>query len=316
MEDHDKPGDVDLNQLRIFERVAALQSFSEAARALGLPKSTVSRGVAKLESELGTRLFHRSTRQVTLTQAGLVLHERSAAILSQVVRMVEHVAGMGSGLRGLLKVTAGIGFGINVLSHLVPRFMALYPSVEVSVELTSRPVDLIAEGIDVAVRFGPMKDSNLVTTRLASLQRYLCASPQYLAARGVPTTLEKLADHDTVEMPGLDGKPRHWVAVTADGETIKIPLRPRLSVNDPLTIYRMVVSGAGIGCLTGYLCVPDIHTGRLVQLFPHLTIPAAEINLVFPSSKALSPTVRAFVEFMKANASSGLAWPVDSLTCA
>ena len=313
MKNQSKPGDIDLNLLRMFQRVAEMRNFSEAARALALPKSTVSRGIAKLESELGTRLFHRSTRDVALTQAGMVLHERNAQMLSQVISMVEDISDLSGNPRGLLKVTTGIGFGVRILSTLVPRFMALYPSVQVSVELTSRSADLIAEGIDIAVRLGPMKDSALVTTRLASVRRYMCASPRYLAARGAPATLEKLAEHDTVEMPSLNGKPRHWTAVALDGAVFKIPLEHRLCVNDPLTIYHMVVNGAGIGCLSGYLCIPDLKAGLLVQLFFDLTIPSVEINLVFPSSKALSPTVRAFVDFMKANTSSGLSGPANAL---
>lgn len=309
-----KAGDVDLGQLKVFERVAALKSFSEAARALGLPKSTVSRSISKLEGELGTRLFQRSTREVSLTAAGALLYERSTVLLTQVVGLVEQVAAMGNGLRGLLKIATGFGFGVNILSHLIPRFMALHPTIEVSLELSSRTADLIGEGIDVAVRLGPMKDSALVATRLASLRRYMCASPRYLASRGWPATLDRLAEHDTVEMPGVDGRVRQWTAVAVNGETVHIPLRPRLSVNDPMTLYRMVLDGAGIGCLTGYLCIADIHAGRLVHLFPELTIPAIEVNLVFASSKALSPNIRAFVDFMKAESSSETAWPVDALT--
>jgi LysR family transcriptional regulator, regulator for bpeEF and oprC len=304
-------GVMDLNNLRVFERVASLKSFSAAARFLGLPKSSVSRGVSRLESELGVRLLQRSTREVALTEAGLALSQRCQEILAQVDGTVDYVTSLGAGPRGLLKLSAGIGFGVNVLSVLVPRFMAMYPRVDVSIELTSKNLDLIAEGIDIAIRMGPMPDSALMTTRLASVTRYMCASPEYLASRGYPAALDELADHDTVEMLGMDGKPRTWNLTNAVGESVDVSVRPRLFVNDPLTIYRMVLNGAGIGCLTAYLCVPDIEGGRLVQLFPELAIPDVDVNIVFPSSKALSPSARAFVDFMKESSVAGSWWRND-----
>jgi DNA-binding transcriptional LysR family regulator len=305
-------GFMDLNNLRVFERVASLKSFSAAARSLGLPKSSVSRGVARLENELGVSLLQRSTREVSLTEAGLVLSQRCREILAQVDGTVDYVTSLGAAPRGLLKLSAGIGFGVNVLSVLVPRFMAMHPHVDVSIELTSKNLDLIAEGIDIAIRMGPMPDSALMTTRLASLKRYMCASPQYMASRGYPATLEELADHETVEMLGMDGKPRTWNLTDATGESVDVSVRPRLFVNDPLTIYRAVLNGAGIGCLTAYLCAPDIESGRLVQLFPELAIPDVDVNIVFPSSKALSPSARAFVDYMKESSVPGSWWMNDS----
>jgi LysR family transcriptional regulator, regulator for bpeEF and oprC len=305
-------GVMDLNNLRVFERVASLKSFSAAARALGLPKSSVSRSVARLEDELGTRLLQRTTREVALTEAGSAFSQRCKEILAQVDATIDYVSGLGVAPRGLLKLSAGIGFGVNVLSAIVPRFMAMYPHVDVSIELTSKNLDLITEGIDIAIRMGPMPDSVMMTTRLASLRRYMCASPQYLASRGSPATLDELAEHDTVEMLGMDGKPRVWSLTDAMGESVNVSVRPRLFVNDPLTIYKMVSNGAGIGCLTAYLCLPDIESGRLVQLFPEFALPKIDVNIVFPSSKALSPSVRAFVNFMKESALPGAWWVNDS----
>jgi DNA-binding transcriptional LysR family regulator len=179
-------------------------------------------------------------------------------------------------------------------------------------ELTSRSVDLIAEGIDVTIRMGPMPDSRLVATRLGTIQRYLCAAPSYLARRGSPQTLEELHNHDTVEMLGADGRPRPWSFSNGIDQTLQIEAQPRLSVNDPATIHRLVVNGAGVGCLSGYLCTPDVEAGRLVRLLPEWTMPALDVNVVFPSSRALSPTVRAFVEFVKDNSAPGRSWQNDA----
>jgi LysR family transcriptional regulator for bpeEF and oprC len=304
---------IDLNDLRTFEKVASLRSFSAAARALGLPKSSVSRSVARLESELGTRLLQRTTREVELTESGTVLKGRCIDLLSRVGETIDQVSKLSTGPRGLLKISAGIGFGLNVLSELLPQFLERYSNVDVAVELTSRSVDLVAEGVDVAIRMGPMRDSNLVARRLGTIRRYMCATPAYLERRGSPSTLQEVHEHDIVEMPGVDGRPRCWTFSNSVGETAEIQAQPRLSINDPLTIHRLVVNGAGIGCLSGYLCVPQFETGRLVRLFPEWTMPVVEVNAVFPSSRELSPTVRAFVDFIKDASAPGKSWQDDPL---
>jgi LysR family transcriptional regulator, regulator for bpeEF and oprC len=304
---------MNLNDLRVFEKVASLRSFSAAARALGLPKSSVSRSVARLEKELGTRLLQRTTREVELTESGVVLKDRCIDLLSHVGETIDQVVTLAADPRGLLKISAGIGFGLNVLSELLPRFLERYSNVDVAVELTSRTVDLVAEGIDVAIRMGPMRDSNLVARRLGTIRRYMCAAPAYLERRGSPTTLQEVHGHDIVEMPGVDGRPRYWTFTNSVGETAEVEVPPRLSINDPLTIHRLVVNGAGIGCLSGYLCVPEFKTGRLVRLFPEWTMPVVEVNAVFPSNRELSPTVRAFVDFLRDASVPGESWQDDPL---
>lgn len=303
---------VDLNDLRVFGTVASALNFSAAARSLGMPKSSVSRSVARLEANLGTRLLQRTTREVALTESGTALRDRCVDILSRVDETVGYVGTLSAGgPKGLLRVSTGIGFGINVLSELLPQFLERYADVAVSLELTSRPVDLVAESIDVAIRLGPMPDSQLVARRLGAMQRYLCAAPLYLERRGAPRTLEDLHSHDIVEMPGVDGRPRRWTFSNSSGETRSIEAQPRVSVNDALTIHRLVANGAGLGCLSGYLCTPDIEVGRLVRLFPKWALPAVEVSIVFPSNRELSATVRAFVDFLKAASAPGKSWQGD-----
>ena len=303
---------MDLNDLRVFERVGALLSFSAAGRALGIPKSGVSRSVARLEAELGARLCQRTTREVVLTEQGAALLERCADIMDKVAETVGYVGALGAAPRGALRITAGIGFGVNVLSEQLPQFLRLYPNVSVTLDLTSQPADLVADGIDVAIRMGPMADSQLVALKLGSLGRYLCASPDYLKRRGVPTVLDDLSNHDTVEMPGADGRPRRWT-FKQGGEAHAVETLPRLSVNDPLTIHRLVVNGAGIGVISGYLCAPEIAAGRLVRLFPDWKLDPVDVSLVYRSRRDLSPAVRAFVDFMRAASRPGELWQDDPL---
>jgi DNA-binding transcriptional LysR family regulator len=164
------PDVLDLDDLRIFEKVAAVRGFAAAARALGLPKSTVSRSVARLEEELGARLFHRTTREVALTPAGEALKERCSGALAKLEQAVKGVRSSASPPRGLLRVSAAIGFGVNVLADEIPAFLSRYPDVTLSLDLTTRVVDLLAEGVDVAIRLGPMPDSGLISARLGSMR--------------------------------------------------------------------------------------------------------------------------------------------------
>src|ERR1700728_859355 len=152
---------MDLNDLRVFEKVASLRSFSAAARALGLPKSSVSRGIARLETELGTRLLQRTTREVVLTEAGKLLRASCVDILARIGEAVDFVGGFASAPRGLLRVSAGLGFGVHVLGLVLPQFLERYPEIEVSLRLGNRSIDLLGDGIDVAIHMGPLADSQL-----------------------------------------------------------------------------------------------------------------------------------------------------------
>ena len=301
---------MDLNDLRVFERVGSLLSFSAAGRSLGIPKSSVSRSVARLEAELGTRLCQRTTREVVLTEQGTALLERCTDIMGKVDETVGFVGALGAAPRGALRISAGIGFGVNVLSEMLPQFLRLYPNVSVTLDLTSRSVDLVADCIDVAIRIGPKVDSQLVVLKLGCLRRYLCASPGYLKRRGIPVVLDDLSSHDTVEMPSTNGRPRRWT-FKQGGKVRPIETHPRLCVNDPLTIHRMVLNGAGLGVISGYLCTPEIAAGRLVHLFPEWKLDPVDVSIVYPSRRELSPVVRAFVEFMKEASKPGVQWRDD-----
>jgi LysR family transcriptional regulator for bpeEF and oprC len=303
---------LDLNSLRVFEKVASLKSFTAAARALGLPKSNVSRSVARLEDALGTRLFQRTTRDVVLTLTGAALLDRSSSLITNISEALEYVGSLGGQPRGILKISAGVGFGINVLAEQLPGFLRRYPEIGIALDLESRPADLIAEAVDVAVRLGPLPDSGLVAVKLGEMRRYLCAAPAYLERRELPKSIEDVVRHDTIDMPGQNGRTRPWV-FSRGRETIRLDVVPRISVNEALTIYRLALNGAGLGILSGYLCAPEIAADRLVRLFPDWSPPPVEVNLVFPSRRELSPAVRAFVDYMKEVSTPGVLWLCDPL---
>lgn len=301
---------IDLNDLRIFERVASLGSFSKAAQALAMPKSTVSRCVARLEESLGIRLLQRTTRDVVMTEAGQLLLERSAALLSGLDETIDLVGGFAGEPRGLLCLSAGIGYGINILSEILPEFRRRHPLVEVSLDLTSREAELVQDRIDIAIRMGSIGDSSLIATKLGSLPRYMCASPGYLEHREMPQTPADLSAHDCIEMPGRDGRARTWTMTRGD-EKAEVPLTPKISINDALTIHNLVRKHAGIGIISGYLCGPDFEAGRLVRILPEWSMPPVDVSIVYPSRRELSPTVRAFVDFLREMTAPGEGWLAD-----
>jgi DNA-binding transcriptional LysR family regulator len=305
---------IDLNDLRVFEKVALLHSFSRAAKVLGLPKSSVSRSIARLESDLGVRLMQRTTRGVRTTELGEMLRARCADILDRVDGALDSISDLSSEPRGSLRISAGIGFGANVLSGILPEFLERYPHIDLELSLTPDLVDMVADEVDMAIRMGPLPDAGFIAVRLGTISRYLCAAPRHLKRRGTPDDVKALYDHDIIEMLDVNGRIRSWMFSNRSGATFSFEKQPRLAVNDPATIHRLVLNGAGFGCLSSYLCAPDVKAGRLVHCFPEWTLPAVEVNAVFPSRRALSPSVRALIDFLKSDPDPGRSWASDPMT--
>ncbi|MGY9047480.1 MAG: LysR family transcriptional regulator [Rhodobacterales bacterium] len=288
----------DLNHLRIFERVASHGSFSNAARQLGLPKSSVSRAVSKLEEAFGTRLLQRTTREVTLTAAGAALHSRIAPVMKDLDTALTYVETLTGAPAGTLRVSAPIGLGINALGDRLPDFLARYPQIDLILTLEGARADLVSDSIDVALRFGDLPDSSLVAQRLGSVARMICASPTYLSAHGTPSHPNDLPAHRIVDMPTADGRPRQWRMNGPDGPITEI-ITPSVSVDEMLTIHRLVRGGAGIGIVPAYLCEAEIINGDLCRVLPDWSLEAVPLSIVFPSQRELAPSVRAFIDFMR-----------------
>jgi DNA-binding transcriptional LysR family regulator len=210
--------------------------------------------------------------------------------------------------RGRLKVTAGIGFGIEVLTELLPEFSLAYPDIAIGLELTSRTVDLVAEQVDVAFRMGALADSNLVATRLGAIPCQLCAAPSYLARRSVPRSPAELGGHDLLAMTRANGLPGPWTFEDAKGNQSIIDTSPRLTANDPHALYQMALNGAGIAALANYVAIPEIDRGRLIRVMPDWTVPAVDVSLVMPGGRDRSPTTRAFVAFVRERMAASSRW--------
>ncbi|MBB3289423.1 MULTISPECIES: LysR family transcriptional regulator [unclassified Rhizobium] len=303
---------IDLNDLRVFNKVAGLRSFSDAGSALGMPKSSVSRAISRLERDLAIRLFQRTTRDVALTQAGQALYERARDLLAGLEDVAVFTTSLADTPRGRLTISAGIGFGINVLGRQLPGFLDRYPEISVSIDLTSRNAELVSEQVDVAIRMGPLADSALVATRLGTLTQYICAAKSYLDRCDHPNEPQDLLSHQIIDLPTASSKPRPWRLVRGD-ESRNISPTARVEVNDMLTICALVRGGAGIAAVTAYLCGNDILEGTLERVLPEWSLPPLPVSLVFPSKREVSPAVRVFVDYLRETNVAGNDWLADPL---
>ncbi len=289
----------DLNDILVFTQVADAGSFTAAAKALDLPKSTVSRRVARLEESLGVRLLHRTTRRLNLTDAGRTLQESGTRIMSELADAQAAVTDMHAQPRGRLRITAPVE--LPVMPRLVTDFLDLYPDVHIELDLTNRYVDLVEEGVDVAIRAGRLADSSLIARKLADTCGTLVASPAYIDSRGAPQSIEDLADHDCVIF-GPGSANGAWRLNGPHGP-VKVAIKGRISVNHLALVKHAAIAGFGIALLPTIMVADEIAAGHLRIVLPQSSPPPSSLWAVTPSRKHVSPVVRAFLDFLTAQLS-------------
>jgi DNA-binding transcriptional LysR family regulator len=287
---------MDLNELRVFVKVVQAGSFTAAGAALRMPKSTVSRKVSELEARVGAQLLQLTTRRLRLTEVGRAYFERAARSVAEAEEAERVVTRMQAAPHGLLRVTAPLNF--PVLGPLCSEFLARYPEVQLEVVCTDRPVDLLAEGFDVAVRAGHLADSTLIARRLGSLQRVAVASPRYLRERGVPRRPAELSEHACLVFIGGRESSSGWV-LQSGGRSVTVAVRARMAVNDFDLLHAAALAGAGIAMLGQHTCVEDLAAGRLQRVLPAWNSPGTPLQAVYPASRHPAPKVSAFVDFLR-----------------
>jgi len=275
--------DVDLNRVAVFLRVVELQSFTAAAEALGLPKSSVSRSVAHLEESLGVQLLQRTTRSVQLTDAGRLYFDEASRALGALEQAQATLSQLDSRPQGPVRITAPADLGAQVLAPLAARFARRTPGITLEFILTGRLVNLVEEGVDLAVRAGPLRDSSLISRRVNGLDAWMLASPAYLDARGTPTSLQDLAAHDCVLFRPKRGQ-AEWVLSGPGGES-RVTVKGPVAADDFSFNREAVVAGAGIGLLPALHCEQDLARGRLVRLLSAYSGPSAPLHVVWPPSR-------------------------------
>jgi len=296
---------IDLNDMRLFARVVEAGSFSAAARGLDMPKSTVSRRIARLEQALDTRLLQRTTRALHLTEAGAAFFERCLRVVAE-AEEAERSLSMDRDLpQGLLRVTAPVEVGNAVLGALVAEYLAEYPRVSLQLELSNHLVDLVEEGFDLAIRAGQLPDSSMVARRIGDSRLLVCASPAYLAGRSAPQSPMDLSEHASLlygSAGGL-GASLEFERLAASvaggrGERQRPSLHGRFSASSYGPLVDAAVAGLGVLVVPESLCRTALADGHLLELLPDWHLPGVGIYAVYPSPRHLTPKVRSFIDFI------------------
>ncbi len=286
---------MDLNEIVIFTRVVQTGSFTAAARALGMPKSTVSRKVSDLEERLDTRLLQRTTRKLSLTDAGRTYYDHGARIVAEMEDAERAVGSLQATPRGLLRVTAGIN--ATYLAPIAADYLRRYPEVQLELFCTGRTVDLVEERFDVGIRAGALPDSSLVARSLGSAAWFLAATAGYLRKRGRPRSPEDLERHDMLLFGA--GHPAVPLHLTRDGRTMEIDAEPRLLVSDMDILEATVAAGVGIGLLPAFRCVEELRARRLERVLRDWSAPSTPLHVVYPTARHVSTKLKSFLDHLQ-----------------
>jgi LysR family transcriptional regulator, regulator for bpeEF and oprC len=287
-----------LEQLQIFVKVVQAGSFTRAAELLHTQKSHVSRVVMQLEAELGVKLLERTTRTLSVTEMGREVADRALGILAAVEETSQLTHQAQSKPQGQLRLTCGVEFGMLAVSGWVDEYLATYPDVTAEVEHTSRVVDLVQEGFDLAIRIGPVQESRLVARRLGELQYGLFACPKYLEKQGTPADPEQLRQHQLVMFSG-GALRRGWELIPSDQPdqaATRVTGPARLRVNNSFAVRDALLRSLGIGQLPLLIAADAVLKGTLVPLLPQWQFAPVAVHAVYPSHRYLSPKVRAFID--------------------
>lgn len=285
------------NQMILFAKVVESEGFSAAARDLGLTPSAVSRQIGHLEDRLGTRLLNRSTRKVSLTMVGTQFYKRCVEVDRNVTDAEALVLSLVDHPQGVMNVSSTSAFAKSQLMPLLPEFLELNPDLKISLELSDRPIDLVEDQIDVAIRFTEqVNDISVVAHKLATNQRVFCASPAYIEAHGMPQSPAELSQHNCLRLSTLDAF-NTWDLGDSDHKRIQL-INGNFEINSTDGLYHAALSGLGIARLSTYLVNNAVREGKLVHVLPDHIEDDSSILAIFSNKKNLSPNVRAFVDFL------------------
>lgn len=286
----------DLNLFVIFARVAEAGSFSEAARRMDISRAAVSKAIAKLEKDLSTRLFLRSTRHLSLTETGIALSEHATRILEEAEHAERAVNSLHAEPRGTLKVSVSSSFGTRHVAPALPCFLARYPKIKIDLTITDHPGDLIEEGYDVQIRVTNEPDQNLVARKIAPVRRILCATPQYFQQWGMPKTPEDLEKYNCLDC-ALSAEQGYWRLNGPEGK-IKVPISGTLRINDNDALAQAVLHGLGIALLPTYTIGLELQKGRLQTVLPEYLSVERHIYACYLPSRHLPIKIRLFINFL------------------
>jgi DNA-binding transcriptional LysR family regulator len=288
----------DLNDVAIFVKVAQLESFSRAARALAMPVSTVSRRVTALEEQLGVTLLQRTTRKLNLTAQGRSYFNHCSEPLSLLNDAERALAQIQKMPEGLLRVSVPVTLGQEPFYSFVSSFLQAYPRIQIDLSVTNAFLDLIADNVDLVLRYGELRDSTLVAQRIGKSVRYLVCTPGYLKGRTLPSRPDELRLHQCILLNGRNNE-AEWELVSGR-KSIKVPVSGPVSTRDHQAVSAFTCRGHGIGLLPSTYCDRQIARGELVRLLPEWSSPEISINAVYPTRRFLPSKLQVFLEALKA----------------
>ena len=284
--------------MTVFARVVEARGFSAGARALEMSPSAVSKQIARLEESLGVQLFYRSTRRVTLTEAGRAYHERCIRIFDEIADAEAATTALNAEPRGTLRIAATVSFGRVEILPRIDAFMRRHPELSIECELTDRHVDLVEDGIDVAVQWREqVDDPDIVARKLCVNRRIICAAPRYIRHHGMPQRPEDLRAHNCLTLSALD-EFNDWAFEDADQGHRVLRVHGNFRANTVDGLYGAALAGLGVARLSTWLVAPDIEAGRLVPVLPDYRHDYSAFYILYPHRRHLSTKVRAFVDFL------------------
>lgn len=286
-----------LDLIQTFREVAQRGSFSAAARALDVSKANVSKYVAALETRFGVRLFNRSTRTVSLTDAGRLLLERSGPLVEMIELTRDELQQRARQPSGRLRITAPHGLTQTELPQLLAEFMERYPAVTLSLHLSNRMIDLVDEGIDVALRVGRIADANLIVRKLQPVDFVVAAAPRYWEERGLPTHPDDLAEHDALNYSLLGSSPQWRFEV--DGEPYSVPLKSRMDATDAAPLVSVALRGLGVVCLPRLLLQPHLDSGALQAALEDYSQRDVWFHAAYAQRRHNSAALKALLAFLE-----------------
>jgi DNA-binding transcriptional LysR family regulator len=291
----------DILGMVFFARVVEARSFTLAAAKLGVSKANVSMRIRSLEEELGVRLLHRTTRKLALTSEGAALYERCVRVTAAADEAAAAAAQTGDTPRGVLKVNAPIVFAEDYLMAPIATYLERYPDVRIELGLNDRTIDLVDEGVDVAIRISArLRGPGLVARKLAADRPVLCAAPAYVARRGKPETVLELLEHDCLVYSLLRVGQEWCFRERGSKEAVSVPVEPRFSAASGAVLRRAAVAGVGLAVLPGFMVASELAAGRLVTVLDSLHAPPLGVYAVYPETRRPPSKTRAFVDVLAA----------------
>lgn len=288
-----------IDYLQTFVTVVRTRNFSAAAEILGVTPSAISKQISGLEERLGVRLLNRTTRSVSPTEAGILFHKHCVNILESIEEAENVVSDFDVAPRGCLRITSMSNFGRRELAHILADFSKAFPDISYELHISDRPVDIVKEGFDFAIRIGTQEDSRLIAKPIAEQRIAVCASKEYLEEWGEPKKLEDLNNHRMLVVANAEYARTNWLRQFEKEHNFSFSnVERNLTVNDIDLVHEACLAGMGIAALPTYIAGKQVQSGELVQIFPDVEIPVRTIKAVFPQNRYLANKSRAFLDFI------------------